>query len=62
MCQPPAWLLLTMAAASIAVAAGDSGVVDWEIAAIGPPLLDVGWLMMIFLHVTALRVRLERLP
>lgn len=24
------------------------GVVDWEIAAIGPPLLDVGWLMMIY--------------
>ena len=24
------------------------GVVDWEIAGIGPPLLDVGWLMMVY--------------
>ncbi len=24
------------------------GVVDWEIAAIGPPLLDVGWLLMMY--------------
>ncbi len=24
------------------------GVVDWEIAAVGPPLLDVGWLMMMY--------------
>lgn len=24
------------------------GVVDWEIASIGPPLLDVGWLMMMY--------------